>query len=286
MNIDMFRLKSLVHEKVFNDYHNSLLDNYGLENIVNYNYIGNVKYWENFNFKAYRYNFTYSLLNGSSFYFAYKHNAEKVANYHSFVLEYNPNKAHGFELDKLIKTFFTPSRYVKDVQVVSCDICHDIPLNITNFIFDKGLKREYAVFGSTGDDVTYYAGKGHGRVKLYNKKNEYLKHDIKIEGELTRIEVSLKINLPLSELHNYVPLCSSMPSVKYFNNNIEIDVKTRVMILGLMQEPNLLNLLPRDTKTKLKKILDNQYSFRFDDREVVKTINDFVNSNIKPLISC
>lgn len=282
LSVDMIRLSTRVDDKYFETHAKAWIALYITpEMVIKTSFIGNLKYWESTKAMNYRYNFTYTDEYEKSFYFAYKHNSEKATRgKHNFVVEYNPNKVNNTFLKMILETFILnkDERKVKDLTIVSADVCIDFPINIVNCIIDSNGKRDFASFGSTTtDDKTYYMGKGNGRIKLYNKKQELLKkHGTYVAGELTRYEVSLEIKTPIGQFQSYDMKCM-LPKLTFYQQYLLTDVEDKLLLLGLTQAPELLNQLPRRKKEKLKKILESQAQFEFKENEIKICITNYIN---------
>lgn len=129
-----------------------------------------LKKWESSRILDFQYNYVIGAENNNSFWFGFLHNNEKrfdseKAGY-NFTMEFNPNKIRD---NKILLNILTLS---KQWILKSCDLAMDLPINILDIIWDRGLKRTYKVFGNGFDDKTIEIGKGQGRLKIYNKKKE------------------------------------------------------------------------------------------------------------------
>lgn len=67
------------------------------------------------------------------------------------------------------------------------------------------------MFTQGGDNKTYYMGRTNNRIKIYNKKRES-----SLDRELTRVEITSKIDL---ELKNYLMYTYNVELPKLYLNN-------------------------------------------------------------------
>lgn len=276
----MIRLSSRVDDKFFNSLARTWVDFFSIGLELKTSFIGGLKFWETTRAKDYRYNFTYTDIYDNSFYFAFKHNSEKSNNgLHNFVVEYNPNKVNNDFFHMVLDNFILnpDHKYVRNQTFVSCDVCIDFPYNISNFILSPNGKRSFANFGEVNsDNKTYYLGKGNGRTKLYNKKIELLqKQGQYIDGELTRFEVSLEVKLEFGKIIEW-ELNQELPSLYYLSYDMITDVETKLMILGLLQAPELINQLTRRKKEKLEKQLENKLFFEFKEKDIKNLLTNYI----------
>lgn len=215
-----------------------------------------------------------------SYWMGYKHNSSIDNN--DFVLEYNPNKVH----DDLLINYILNNYFNKvtsyDIRyspkVCSVDIAVDINVNILNCLLFKQTKGRYMFYsGSTGrpDDYTIYIGKGAGRVKLYNKALER-----GLDYDLTRYEVSLKLDKPLQTIRNVKVDVETKPILKIIDMQIGMDPELRATINGLLQEPYLVNQLSQYKRKKYREMIDNCIDFKLDSREIERKIIEYVDNNI------
>lgn len=215
-----------------------------------------------------------------SYWMGYKHNSSQDNN--DFVLEYNPNKVHDDMLvDYILNNYFNKVtcydiRYLP--KVCSVDIAVDIPINILNCLVFKQTKGRYLFYsGSTGraDDFTIYVGKGPGRVKIYNKALES-----GLNYDLTRYEVSLKLDKPLQQIRNVKVNVELKPILKIIDMKIGMDPEARAIINGFLQEPYLINQLSQYKRKKYRDMIDNCIDFKLDSREIERKIIEYVDNNM------
>ena len=215
-----------------------------------------------------------------SYWMGYKHNSSCDNN--DFVLEYNPNKVRNdILIDYILNNYFNKVtcydiRY--SPRVCSVDIAVDIPVNILNCLVFKQTKGRYLFYsGSTGraDDFTIYIGKGPGRVKIYNKALES-----GLSYDLTRYEVSLKLDKPLQSIRTVKVDVETKPILKIIDMQIGIDAELRATINGLLQEPYLINQLSQYKRKKYREMIDNCIDFKLDSREIENVIRQYIDNNI------
>ena len=216
-----------------------------------------------------------------SYWMGYKHNSSCDNN--DFVLEYNPNKVRNdILIDYVLNNYFNKVtcydiRY--SPRVCSVDIAVDIPVNILNCLVFKQTKGRYMFYsGNTGrsDDFTIYIGKGHGRVKVYNKALER-----GLDYDLTRYEVSLKLDKPLQSIRNVKVDVETKPVLKIIDMQLGIDAETRATLNGFLQEPYLINQLSQYKRKKYREMIDNCIDFKLDNKEVEKKIIEYVDNNME-----
>ena len=215
-----------------------------------------------------------------SYWMGYKHNSS--CDNCDFVLEYNPNKVRNdILIDYVLNNYFNKVtcydiRY--SPRVCSVDIAVDIPVNILNCLLFKQTKGRYLFYsGSTGraDDFTIYIGKGPGRVKLYNKALES-----GLNYDLTRYEVSLKLNKPLQSIRTVKVDVETKPVLKIINMQIGKDAETRAILNGFLQEPYLINQLSQYKRKKYREMIDNCVDFKLDNKEIERVIIEYVDDNM------
>ena len=215
-----------------------------------------------------------------SYWMGYKHNGN--LDNCDFVLEYNPNKVRNDILvDYVLNNYFNKVtcydiRY--SPRVCSVDIAVDIPINILNCLVFKQTKGRYLFYsGSTGraDDFTIYIGKGPGRVKLYNKALES-----GLSYDLTRYEVSLKIDKTLQHIRNVKIDVDTKPVLKIIDKQLGMDAETRATLNGFLQEPYLINQLTKYKRKKYREMIDNCVDFKLDNKEIERVIIEYVDNNM------
>ena len=230
--------------------------------------------------KDYHYNVVVKK-NDYSYWMGYRHNSGKD-NY-DFVLEYNPNKVRNDILvDFILNNYFNKFtcydiRY--SPKVCSVDIAVDfVGVNILNCILIKQAKGRYLFYsGSTGrpDDYTIYIGKGPGRVKLYNKAIES-----GLNYDLTRYEVSLKLDKPLQSIRNVKVDVETKPILKIIDMKVGMDPEMRATINGLLMEPYLINQMTQYKRRKYREMIDNCIEFKLDSREIENVIRQYIDNNM------
>ena len=215
-----------------------------------------------------------------SYWMGYKHNGD--LDNCDFVLEYNPNKVRNDILvDYVLNNYFNKVtcydiRY--SPRVCSVDIAVDIPVNILNCLLFKQTKGRYLFYsGSTGraDDFTVYIGKGLGRVKIYNKALES-----GLNYDLTRYEVSLKLNKPLQSIRTVKVDVETKPVLKIIDMQFGMDAETRATLNGFLQEPYLINQLSQYKRKKYREMIDNCVDFKLDNKEIERVIIEYVDNNM------
>ena len=216
-----------------------------------------------------------------SYWMGYKHNGN--LDNCDFVLEYNPNKVRNDILvDYVLNNYFNKVtcydiRY--SPRVCTVDIAVDlVGVNILNCLLFKQTKGRYLFYsGSTGraDDFTIYIGKGPGRVKLYNKALES-----GLSYDLTRYEVSLKIDKTLQHIRNVKIDVDTKPVLKIIDKQLGMDAETRATLNGFLQEPYLINQLTKYKRKKYREMIDNCVDFKLDNKEIERVIIEYVDNNM------
>lgn len=225
-------------------------------------------------FSDFRYNYTIKINDNSSFWFGYFPNSEKINKggvsnpntSHNFTIEFNPNKV---KIEGFLK-FVIDYIPFRSWEIKSCDIAIDIPTNILNICgFDKKRYKDIRVFTCGGDNKTIYIGRTQNRIKIYNKKIES-----GLDYDLTRLEVSTKLDLKLSTYLYYFNLVVPLPDL--FLNDYLVDIfnlsdKTLVALVFAVNNGYNINDLPRVQKEKVKNLFHSS-----DER--IPFDNGFVNS--------
>ena len=229
--------------------------------------------------KDYHYNVVVKK-NDYSYWMGYRHNSGK--DNFDFVLEYNPNKVRNDVLVNYILNNYFNKATCYDIRyspkVCSVDIAVDIDCNILNCMLIKQTNGRYLFYsGRTGraDDFTIYIGKGPGRVKLYNKAIES-----GLNYDLTRYEVSLKLDKPLQTIRNVKVDVETRPILKIIDMQIGIDPELRATINGLLQEPYLINQLTKYKRKKYREMIENCIDIKLDSKEIEKKIIEYVDNNM------
>lgn len=255
-SIDNLRLKTYITYQKFKE----------LEFFVNSVYKDKIKkFWISDRKQCFHYNYNLEFEN-CSFYFAFMHNNESI-NYnrddleYNFTIDFNPNKVKDNTFVHLVLDRFS-NWYLKSV-----DFAVDIPINILDIIADISGKRKMQTISYGGDNLTYYFGRGDGRVKIYNKKNE---SNLNIVGHLTRVEVSREFDdFPICYLKRFkldvdiFPCLYLNQYVFSFSDYTNKD-KTLMAILYAVQSGYPIKDLSRVYKEKLKNLLEVGSKVKFD----------------------
>lgn len=254
--------------------------NANLEKILHVSNSPYVKYWEKFGFKDYRYNFAYD--DGElNFWVGYEFNlSDKVReDSRTVVVEYNPNKNRItgvlFKLLSMINFMRKSDWKVKGVDV-ALDL-KGVPRN--SVFYDKGYRKNYREFYSNGSRTTYLGNRGWGGIKIYDKAKEQ-----GLEGDWTRIEYTIKLNLELEGYKALKDIEQDMGFIWTLDVSKIEDVTTKALYICLQNGDIDISELTPYMKRKLRKLADSQ-SLVFDNNiknRVCKTIitylDTFVNS--------
>lgn len=207
----------------------------------------------------FKYNYNIEINESSSFWFGFMHNSELINKSGSlqnentkfnFTVEFNPNKVKiSGILAYIIRMGFANSAWI----IKSIDMAMDIPINILDIGgFDKGRKKDFRMFSQGGENRTYYIGRSNNRVKIYNKKIES-----NLDKELTRIEITSKIDLELKHYQTYFYKVE-LPKL-YLNNYLltfdDLDNKTLQCIIYAVQSGYPVSELSRRYRDKVEKKL-------------------------------
>lgn len=211
-----------------------------------------VKKWESSKIVDFQYNYIIDAGEEHTFWFGFMHNNERRVDNenvgYNFTIEFNPNKIRD---NKILLQILTLS---SDWYIRSCDIAMDLPVNILDIIWDRGLKRTYKVFGNGFDNKTIEIGKGQGRMKIYNKKEEA---KLNIAGNLTRVEVSCEFDsFPIKRIA-YLDIPGIFPKL-YLNEHMfsfeDYEDRTLLAIAYAVQSGFPVNDLTRHYRKKIKEM--------------------------------
>ena len=160
-----------------------------------------------------------------SFWLGAEHNARPFdKSLVDVVIQYNPNKCKDSEILKyLLENIFLNNSLTK---VKDIDFAIDLPFNIKNIRLVRDLRSSFRLIDNGGDDLTYYMRKrgSNGHIKLYNKARENKeKHD------KTRYEITLKIDMDLRYIENYVVDYGLFPDLIILDENKQMEIENTVM---------------------------------------------------------
>ncbi len=281
-SIDMLRLKTYISYSKFSEiefrfqtcWRDYVKKNFGSSQIQNFFY-----------------NYVIETKDGNSFWFGFLHNSENrrfeqkkkevfTDDVYNFTIEFNPNKLKDFFI---LYYFFNLS---EDWYLVSYDLAFDIKVNILDLIWDLSGKRLEQIDNRGLDKKTIYVGKGDGRVKIYNKKEE---SKLEITGSLTRIEMSRSGNnfeIRKIKIWKYDELFPHIYLNNYVYSLSDYRDKTLLAILYAVQNGYPLRDLTRYMRDKIKNLLEGGYMIKFDNRTVEELLFSiityyFANSKVK-----
>jgi len=254
MSVDMISYVSRMKVKDFEMFNRVLLLN------------SNCKFWIETNIKNYKYNFNVEI-GKSSYYVGYHHNSEKFdSGYHSLKLQYNPNKLNDFDdvYLKLINYIFSKN----DSCLKSLDIACDLKVPYGNFIIDKALKRNVNVYNGT-----FYIGERSNGVKIYDKQRESGLRDPQTRYELriTFDKCLLHMVEMLSEFEGM-----QLPAITIIDSLDNIEAFDKAVLLGLLEEPTLINSFSRRKKEKYKNYLKEFNQFCPNPKEILQCIKEYI----------
>lgn len=238
----------------------------------------NAEIWQTHKVSTYRYNVALKT-SKSSIYLGYWHNTQVSTNMglHSLKIEFNFNKCKNENLfDWLCRTVLFP--HLAEIRVNRVDMCTDITNHISNFMFDKGRKKNTRSY----NDTLYFGDRGrNGAVKVYDKAKEMGTDDI-----LTRYEVTIQ---PYD-----LKLCSKELMVQYslvevmildtWQLGLDLDPVDRMVITSIMNGDGHLNELNRRYRKKIKDIMAEMTSLKIDNSSI-DDINKAILSEKQCLIN-
>lgn len=141
----------------------------------------------NFNYKDQDCSFWFGYLPNSEFY----NSNSSISNpnaLHNLTVEFNPNKC------KDNKFLLYLLDHMQSIKLVSCDLACDLPFPITDLDFIP-VNKSFKHILDTPEGRTYYFGKGDKRIKIYDKTKE-----AKLDYDLTRVEISVKVDKELKDI--------------------------------------------------------------------------------------
>lgn len=212
----------------------------------------------------FKYNVNIKLKEGESYWFGFMHNSELINKTSSlqnpnttynFTIEFNPNKV---QIKGLLKYIL---KLTFDWTIKSLDIAMDVPVNILDICgYDKCRKKDIRIFNCGYDNKTIYMGRTNNRIKIYNKKIES-----NLDRDLTRIEISSKLDLHIKNIMCYI-YDVSLPDLylnQYLYTFADYEDKTLLAVLYAVQNGFNLNDLSRRYKDKVKNLLKGDYKIEF-----------------------
>lgn len=260
-SVDMVRLRTRIPDDYMQNFVKTKLD-----------YEPSVKYWTNYNLEQYRHNWRIEeekVVGGNcSYWLGYHHNSSKDTEKHDLVIEYNPNKC---PIDKMLELILFKFFASKEIEVVSLDIAMDFEINITELLVDKYRKKTMKIFyGAEGeDDITYYLGTDDGRVKIYNKARE-----LGIEGDLTRYEITKKINEKIKDIISPTfEFKAHIPPIGYLTST-PID-KTLQGLLYAVKKGYRVHMLTRRNRDNLRQYIEDYSEIQIDNKKISKAISAY-----------
>ena len=239
-----------------------------------------VLFYHSTSISTFKNNYVIKFSEDSSFWFGFIHNSEILnkniscdKNTYNLTIEFNPNKVDYKKIDFILNK-------TKKWVIKSIDIAMDIPICIKDlFLFDKGKKRQMSIFSKSCEDKTIYIGKSDNRVKIYNKKIES-----KLDRELTRVEISSKIDLKIEDINSYKYLVK-LPEI-YLNeyiysiSDLERSKKDQTLyaILYALQCGYDFNDISRVYKLKIKNMLKGGYQIHFSNEACTDVLKKLIKN--------
>ena len=218
----------------------------------------------------------------NSFWVGFLHNTEKrqgevisrfgrvLEDTYNLTIEFNPNK-----LKKNDIIFYILS-LGEDWYIKSFDLAIDVKLSILDLIWDLSGRSLEKIDNRGYDKKTIYIGKGDGRIKIYNKKQE---SSLNLLGELTRIEISRELEDFEVRRIKYYEYDNIFPTI-YTNNYIyslgDYKDKTLLGLLYAVQNGFPLRDLTKTYRAKIKKLLQGGYKIKFDNKTVTHLLKQII----------
>lgn len=249
--VDMLRLKTALSYSDFSKLEFKLKTIY--KDKIKKEYISNA-------ISDFKYNYNIEIGEGQSYWFGFIHNSEIINKNKSisnpnttfnFTIEFNPNK---IDIKGILKQILNLS---SNWIIKSLDIAMDLKINILDLCgLDKERKKDFRMFTQGFDNRTYYMGRTNNRIKIYNKKIES-----KLNHDLTRIEITSKLDLDIKNILSYT-YSAKLPDL-YLNNYLysfsDYKDTTLMAILYAVQSGYNINDLSRRYKDKIKNLLKGDY---------------------------
>lgn len=248
-----------------------------------------IEHWTTTEYFKFRHNWKFTSMSNifkgisSSFWVGYQHNAASKAHEYNLVIEYNPNKCDTSEgyLNVILRHFYYNPDMVTIVQV---DLACDMPVNINSLYMDKCGKQVKKTLDYGGDNKTIYLGEGDKRVKIYNKAKE-----LGIENmDLTRYEMTLKINIPVSRYENFGSSnfeLMDMYCIDSYQFDMNLNGSDTAIIYAVLNGYPLENL-ERRKKDKIKKILSESAGHTMESDGFVSAFKDYFKLYISDIQYC
>lgn len=235
------------------------------------------KQYEQFGINEFKFNYAYKD-DLCSFWFGFISNSEFIKGnasfsnplaLHNFTIEFNPNKCK----DNKFLMFIL--KQMNDIRIVSCDLACDLPYNINQLEFIPQNK-SFKHFFDTPDGLTYYFGKGDKRIKIYDKTKE-----ANLDFDLTRIEISVKVDLLLKDIKSVdfskltFPIVSCSEYQTTLDDN-DIDATLKVHLFAL-EHGYPLPYMSRVYQKKLKDFKIKKSPIEFNTSTFNKTLINYID---------
>lgn len=237
-----------------------------------------VEEFQKYGFGGFKYNYAIHLTEDATIYLAYMSNQELNCEGKSIsseltkwnlTIEFNPNKVKDniFLLNIL--------KHNWGWVIKSVDLACDIPYKMQDILLLKNPKHLSQTFEKNGIK-TYVLGVAPNRIKIYDKKFES-----NLDYDLTRIEFSVVIDLPLSNYLNYKfsVKCPSLCLNQYQLDlqDLNIDIQTKCLLhcidIGFIN----INDLSRRLRDKVLKYKMNKSPIEFDFGSFNKTFQNYIS---------
>lgn len=194
-------------------------------------------------------------------------------------LEFNPSKVGKYkEFQEVLKWVVLHSG--TNVSPIRFDLAIDIPIARERMYLMKD-QRTYKEYSNSKSDRTQSLGKhnSHGAVKLYNKALERGLKGV----DLTRLELTIDYkSRALEGLKSIVPKIYLLDD---YQMPVGLNGTDKVLLIAILNEPELVNELPHTKKKKIKAYLaDMLLEYEINElhyNTILQQIDDYVNYGTK-----
>lgn len=206
--------------------------------------------WENYKPGTFRYQTTFRIDDGKSFWMGHGLNGKGIQ-IERYRLDWNPNKVAENPTFLNVHGFLLRNSRETQCKVPRFDLAIDIPAKRSDCFLVKD--RRLYIERRHGVELTQYLGSKSstvGRVKLYNKTAE-----AKLNYPLTRLELTLDPTKPYEEIN--FPVVYRVDSEAVAANELRITDTDRFILNAVLHGCGMLNDLGRKTRLKIENILGN-----------------------------
>ena len=212
-----------------------------------------VRQWENYKPGTFRYQTSFRLDDGVSFWLGRGLNGNGILQ-DRCRLDWNPNKIAEDPTFGNLRDFLVRNSRGALCRIPRFDLAIDIPVNRSDCFLVKD--RRMYIERRHGEEFTQYLGSKSstvGRVKLYNKSAE-----AGLTYPLTRLELTLDPRLPYDQIN--FPTVWRLNDQQIQADGIKVTDTERFILNSILQGCGTLNDLGRKTKRKIETLLENYAS--------------------------